>query len=105
MTMMGDMRKQQEKQVEQEKFDKLMLRMTVSTMDSRSPMDAASGQFMGVQEVLDKNKQVSERHLISLLAELNVDGWAVSLSIHHMKLLKKCSEMHSKQLVDTLSIP
>lgn len=69
MMMMSQMNKQAEKQAQQEKFDQMMnmmmLRMIGGTMDSRSQVDASSGQFM-VQEVLDKDKNVKERHLLPM---------------------------------------
>ena len=69
MMMMSQMNKQAEKQAQQEKFDQMMnmmmLKMIGGTMDSRSQVDASSGNFM-VQEVLDKDKNVKERHLLPM---------------------------------------
>jgi len=74
MMMMAEMKKQNEKKDQQEQFDKIMnimmLKMIGGTMDSRTQMDAASGNFM-VNEILDKDRNVTKRELVPMATILS----------------------------------
>lgn len=74
MMMMSEFKKQNEKKEQQEQFDRIMnvmmLKMIGGTMDSRTQMDAASGNFM-VNEILDKNNNVTKRELVPMATILS----------------------------------
>lgn len=74
MMMMAELKKQNEKKEQQEQFDKIMnvmmLKMIGGTMDSRTQMDAASGNFM-VNEILDKDRNVTKRELVPMATILS----------------------------------
>lgn len=74
MMMMQELKKQSEKKDQQEQFDKIMnimmLKMIGGTMDSRTQMDAASGNFM-VNEILDKDRNVTKRELVPMATILS----------------------------------
>ena len=74
MMMMQEFKKQNEKKEQQERFDQIMnvmmLKMIGGTMDSRTQMDAASGNFM-VNEILDKDRNVTKRELVPMATILS----------------------------------
>lgn len=74
MMMMSQLQKQAEKKEKQEQWDQMMnvmmLKMIGGTMDSRTQMDAASGNFM-VNEILDKNNNVTKRELVPMATILS----------------------------------
>ena len=74
LMMMQEFKKQNEKKEQQERFDQIMnvmmLKMIGGTMDSRTQMDAASGNFM-VNEILDKDRNVTKRELVPMATILS----------------------------------
>lgn len=74
MMVLSEFKKQSEKKERQEHWDQMMnmmmLKMIGGTMDSRTQMDAASGNFM-VNEILDKDRNVTKRELVPMATILS----------------------------------
>ena len=72
--IINEFKKQSEKKERQEQWDQMMnmmmLKMIGGTMDSRTQMDAASGNFM-VNEILDKDRNVTKRELVPMATILS----------------------------------